>query len=301
MMAIMAGWAKGLSGLLPRLSVATIDHGLRSESVKEAKEVARLAGALGLRHVVLSWQGDKPTTGIQEAAREARYALLKAHADAIKADAIMLAHHADDQAETVLMRLCAGSGLAGLAGMSRVMKWQNIDLIRPFLTLPSARLRATALAAGMVPIDDPSNENPKFTRVRLRQARDVLALEGLSALRLGRLALRMRRADAALERVTDLAFNVHQLAAESGFRFAAQLLDEPDEIVLRVVQRALRSLGVGKAVDLANLEAIIEALVDAHLKGQKARRTLAGALVSIDANGVVTIGVEGVRRHFVQT
>lgn len=299
MMVLMAEHAKTFNGLAQHVSVATVDHGLRPESANEAKEVARLASQMGLNHSTLTWMGTKPVTGLQEAAREARYALLKAHADAIKADAIMLAHHADDQAETVLMRLCAGSGLVGLGGMARRTPWLGVDLIRPFLALPGARLRATALAAGLRPIDDPSNQNQKFTRVRVRHARDVLAAEGLDARRLGRLASRMSRAESALERFAGQAFTAYRLVAETGYRFAAQLLDEPDEIILRVVQQALHGLDVGKAVELLSLEEVIDVLVKAHHRGQKARRTLAGALISMDANGVLAISPERIRRDHI--
>ena len=103
----------------PKLFIATVDHGLRASSVEEAKAVKRLSRRLRLPHETLVWSGEKPGSGIQEAARLARYALLADHARAKGASAIAVAHTLDDQAETVLFRLARGSGLAGLSAMRR--------------------------------------------------------------------------------------------------------------------------------------------------------------------------------------
>ena len=100
-----------------RIEAATVDHGLRPESAEEAKAVAALCARLGVAHRILQWKGAKPASRLQERAREARYRLLVDHAKAIGADALLTAHHADDQAETVLFRLLRGSGVAGLRGM----------------------------------------------------------------------------------------------------------------------------------------------------------------------------------------
>ena len=110
--------------------VATVDHGLRPDRGQEAEAVAGWAEAVGLPHSILTWQGAKPRSRIQERARTVRYALLGAHARELGADYLLTAHHADDQAETILFRLLRGSGLAGLAGMSSEIMLGNIRLYR---------------------------------------------------------------------------------------------------------------------------------------------------------------------------
>jgi tRNA(Ile)-lysidine synthase len=120
LMVLAARWCERLkSG--PTLTAVTIDHGLRAESAREAAAVGRLAHQLGLVHRTLRWTGKKPSTGLQEAARTARYRLLAKAARETGATHILTAHTLDDQAETVLIRLTRGSGLTGLGGMQRTM------------------------------------------------------------------------------------------------------------------------------------------------------------------------------------
>ena len=141
-----AEWAKRRGKT--RIEAATVDHGLRPESADEAKAVAALCARLGVRHHVLLWKGAKPTSRLQERAREARYRLLVDHAKAIGADALMTAHHADDQAETVLFRLLRGSGLAGLRGMDVMSARDGVTIARPLMGLKKRDLIAFAQARG---------------------------------------------------------------------------------------------------------------------------------------------------------
>ena len=117
----------------PRLVAVTIDHGLRTEAAREAREVKRLARALDVEHRTLRWTGDKPRRGVPAAAREARYRLLADAARAARASHVLTAHTRDDQAETLLMRLLRGSGIAGLSAMARESERDGIRLARPFL------------------------------------------------------------------------------------------------------------------------------------------------------------------------
>ncbi len=298
MMLLVARWAKEQGPQGAQLSVATVNHDLRPEAAEEAASVSLMAEELGLSHMVLVWTGEKPSTGLQEAAREARYRLLKAYAEAIGAESILLAHHADDQAETVLMRLSAGSGLSGLAGMASETRWDGMILLRPFLAVSAHRLRATVEAAGWKPLEDPSNRSDRFTRVRVRKARDVLAAEGLDAVRLGRLSMRMRRADHALHTAAKIAHDSYVLPALEGIRFAFGLFNEPDEIVLRVVGQSITSLKDGTSPELLALERIVQVLLHARHQGKSLRRTLGGVVLSLDKEGTLSLTPEGPRGSY---
>ena len=132
----------------------------------------RLARSLGVAHRTLRWSGRKPTTGLQEAARLERYRLLAKAARDCGARHVLTAHTLDDQAETVLIRLTRGSGISGLAAMAHVSALPGsegeISLVRPLLGVRKTRLIATLRKAGVAHADDPSNRDPRFTRVRIR-------------------------------------------------------------------------------------------------------------------------------------
>lgn len=236
---LAARWRAGLRDG-PDLFAVTVDHGLRPEAHREAAAVKRLAASLGVAHRTMRWMGAKPKTGLQEAARKARYRLLAAAAARAKARHILTAHTLDDQAETVLFRLARGSGLAGLAAMARIsplpafssilsglprqsighprMLTRGMDaqrgparkekkgemvVVRPFLDIPKARLITTLEAAKIPFAEDPSNRDPRFARVRLRAVMPALAAEGLTSARLAQLANRVRRANEAIEAAVD--------------------------------------------------------------------------------------------------
>ena len=194
----------------PDLFAVTIDHGLRRESAAEARAVEELARRLGVRHRILRWRGKKPDTGLQEAARTARYRLLAEAALAANARCILTAHTLDDQAETILFRMMRGSGLTGLGAMTPASLLPSegeteIMLARPFLDIPKARLLATLDQARIDFARDPSNLDPRFARPRLRELMPALAREGLDARRLAILARRLRRAEAAIEMAVGVA------------------------------------------------------------------------------------------------
>jgi tRNA(Ile)-lysidine synthase len=276
----------------PKLLAVTIDHALRPESAREANEVKRVARRLGVVHRTLRWTGKKPATGLQEKARQARYRLLAGAAARDGASHLLTAHTLDDQAETVLMRLLRGSGMAGLGGMARVSpvpacEEKKLLLLRPLLDLPKARLIATLKAAGIPFAEDPSNDDPRFTRVRMRTLLPALAGEGLDAQRLALLARRMRRAEAALETAADAAAEV--LSCTPWSNGAAISLDAagfkrlPPEIALRLLARAVTSQGNEGPVELAKSEALLAALLAGPASG-RFRRTLAGAVVTLAAD-----------------
>ena len=281
---LAARWAKSLKQK-PKLIAATVDHGLRKESKREAADVAKLAKTLGVQHQTLNWTGKKPSSGIQQGARQARYALLTDAARKAGAAHIITAHTLDDQAETVLMRMARGSGIGGLAGMARRSRLDGLVLVRPFLDVPKARLVATLKAARISYAEDPSNIDPKYTRARLRPLMASLVGEGLDARRLAILAARLRRAEAALETETErvTAALGAEMAGQGAISLpAASFVKLPSEIALRVLGRAVAKRATEGPVELGKLEALLAAVVSAAQTRQKApfRRTLAGALVS---------------------
>src|SRR5213083_1685838 len=142
LMWLAARWRRALARG-PRLVAVTVDHGLRPEAAAEAREVKRLARILELPHRTLRWTGPKPRTGLPAAARAARYRLLVQAARASGATHILTAHTRDDQAETLLMRILRGSGIAGLAAMARVSERDGLLLVRPLLDVPKSQLVAT--------------------------------------------------------------------------------------------------------------------------------------------------------------
>jgi tRNA(Ile)-lysidine synthase len=290
LLVMVARWAQRLrkrKSPAPKLIAVTIDHGLRAESAREAQAVKRLARQIGVPHRTLRWRGSKPSTGLQEAAREARYRLLAETAARAGYAHVLTAHTLDDQAETVLFRLARGSGLTGLSGMGRVSPLPargrpEIFLLRPLLGIPKTRLIATLAAAGVGHSEDPSNRDPRFTRARLRTLMPALAQEGLDARGLARLAARARRAEATIEFAVEAACAA--LAPPPWPQrgpiivASAPMGALPAEVALRLLGRAIAHVGDEGPVELAKLEQLYAALRQAR---SPLRRTLAGALVSL--------------------
>jgi tRNA(Ile)-lysidine synthase len=276
---------------LPRLIAVTIDHGLRKEAKREARMVEKLAAKLGIEHRTLEWTGRKPKTGLQEAARLARYRLLSQVAKEVGAGYVLTAHTLDDQAETILFRLARGSGVSGLAGMYSswsmpVEEGMGIGLLRPLLRVSKSRLLATLKAAKIPYANDPSNRDPRFTRSRLRKLMPMLAAEGLTASRLAVLADRVQRVEDALFEV--LAWTNGKIVAVGSSTddsprtvlhtdlFSAL----PKEIAIRVLSWTIRKAG-GSSAELGKLEAFYQVMYRALDDGMPFRRTLAGALVTL--------------------
>jgi tRNA(Ile)-lysidine synthase len=293
LMMLAARWRDSLK-TPPKLIAVTVDHGLRKESKREAAEVARLARRLGVAHRTLHWRGKKPATGLQAAARAARYRLLAQAARAAGAGHVLTAHTLDDQAETVLIRMSRGSGIAGLAAMSRfalVPGDAQIRLVRPLLAVAKSRLVATLRAAKVSFAEDPSNRDPRFTRARLRGLMPDLAREGLDGRRLAQLAARLKRADQAIEAAVDRAEQevaTHPNATVAGSYDAQGFAKLADEIALRLLGRAVTKLGDEGPVELAKLEALKSALESAQKAGgRRFRRSLAGAVVTLAGGKIV--------------
>lgn len=219
-----------------RFEVATVDHGLRAEAKDEC---ALVALACAQRQVPCAVLAVKVAPGnVQAEAREARYAALNEWALRRGLAAIATAHHADDQAETLLMRLNRGSGLAGLAGVREVADIGDLRVIRPLLAFRRAELAALCGTAGVEPVHDPSNDNTEYDRVAIRQA--LAAAEWLDPVALAASARNLADADEVVEaRVAEIMASHVSTCAD---HIECYPPDER-EVALRIMQRIFSSLG----------------------------------------------------------
>jgi tRNA(Ile)-lysidine synthase len=272
------------------IAVATVDHGLRTGARAEAEQVADWAQKLGFTHHLLGWIGEKPATRIQERARDARYGLLADCARDIGADAVVTAHHADDQAETILFRLTRGSGVAGLSGMAPVARCGGAALLRPLLGWRKSALVSVCEAAKHPFFTDPSNANEIFARARLRRLAPALAEMGLDTDGLLRLGARAARADAALDACSAelRARAVIGSDAETARFDAGALGAAPLELLLRLVAAEVQRLAPQAQIRLERLERAAAALSEALRSGKTLRLTLAGLILE-SACGVMTL------------
>ncbi len=284
----------------PTLMAATVDHGLRAGSAAEADHVAALCQRLGVPHTTLQWTGPKPRTGLQAQARAARYSLMAQEAQRLGGAALVTAHTADDQAETILMRMAHGSGPAGLIGMKTRSVRAGLIVLRPLLGVAKARLVATAKARGLPFVADPSNAEPRFERVRWRALLPALATEGLDVGRFSVLSRRLARMEVALdERASRLHRELALPAAATGraqLAFAG-LAGEPEEIALRVLAATVTQVAEPGPMRLERLETCLDALLYAARESRAITRTLSGCVLSLSRSGVLTIRREGMRRR----
>lgn len=173
--ALQAGWS---------LRAVTVDHRLRPEAAEEAAFVARACTGLGVGHEVLAWDHGEITGNLMERAREARYRLIADWARVQGIEAVMVAHTADDQAETFLMGLSREAGLDGLVGMRPEWEVDGVTFRRPFLSQTREELRAFLVRNGLGWVEDPTNENNRYTRVKARRALKALKPLGITVDRL---------------------------------------------------------------------------------------------------------------------
>ena len=319
---------------VPGVVVLTVDHALRPGSADEAAFVADAAAALGLPHQSLVWrhatppQADLPMTGLQEKARAARYDLM---ADAIEDELwtqfssgdpcchplagsagrrmIVTAHHREDLVETFLMRLQRGSGLGGLAATRPVETFSRpptptrrypspIDIARPLLDVPRPRLLATARAANLAWREDPSNDDPRFERIRLRAAAPARAAQGLEPSSLHRTVRRLRAAREALE--ADCRRWIDGALETNGGLYAELVLRDPDrdstridpdqgpsgEVLLGLLRHVICAFGGGHPEpELSRLEALVIRIERATASSLVPACTLGGCRISTDLSG----------------
>jgi tRNA(Ile)-lysidine synthase len=261
------------------VTALTVDHRLRPDSAGEAAQVARWLGAQGIAHCTLVREGPAPAGDVQRAAREARYRMLEQECGRVGVLHLLTAHHREDQAETLLLRLARGSGLDGLAAISATTELAVCRVLRPLLGVARARLTAILTARGQAWIEDPSNRDPAYARARLRGLAPLLAEEGLTAERLADTARRLGRARAALEGEVAALLARAVWLDPAGFAWLdpSPLGAAPDEIALRTLAALLAC--VGGATYPPRLDGI-ERLLAGLREGLARGRTLGGCLVA---------------------
>ena len=266
-------WAGTRGG---RMLALIVDHGLRPAAAEEALTTAGVLQNCGIESLVLRWSGDKPQAGLQEAARAARYRLLR---DACRERGILhllVAHHADDQAETVAMRAARASGPDGLAGMAALVEWPEVRLLRPLLPVPRMRLAATLGSRGIGWIDDPSNSDPRFERARLRRAGTVaLGLPDADGVRSGHERRAARTGVAVFQAREDGSIAIDRAAIER----------LPLDLRRRLASRVVQALGGGDHPPRRErLERAVARLSGTPERGKSGRGqdfTLSGCLFSL--------------------
>lgn len=266
------------------VEAATVDHGLRPEAAAEAEMVAELCARLGVPHRTLAVR--LAPGNLQDQARRARYDALGEWARERGAQALATAHHADDQAETVLMRLNRASGLAGLAGIRARGTWPStgLTLFRPLLGWRKAELKALVASTGLIPAQDPSNADPRFDRARLRDA--LATADWLDPAAIARSASHLAEAEEALDWATRREWDEKVRELDGSYRWSSSSV--PRAVQIRVVQMGIEALSGEHAPATA-----VARLVDALDAGGRA--TLAGVLIDVN-KGLWTFHREPPRR-----
>ncbi|MEL7461432.1 MAG: tRNA lysidine(34) synthetase TilS [Pseudomonadota bacterium] len=224
-----------------RLHVVTVDHGLRPTSAGEALHVERIAEALGHRHTTLTWAGWDGKGNLQDQARRTRYSMMAGWAADLALDAVALGHTMDDQAETFLMRLGREAGVDGLASMDRRFTRFGTTFIRPLLFCRREALRDMLAARGVTWVEDPSNDDETFDRVRARRAVEGLVPLGLTADKLAAAAANLSAARGALDTYGEKFIRAYVKSTAGDLTFDRTAFQgEPMETRRRLLAAALR-------------------------------------------------------------
>lgn len=239
----------------PQVVAATVDHRLRPEAADEAAMVAAYCATLGVPHAILT--PDAPIAGasIQAQARVARYRLLQDWAAAEGATALITAHHADDQAETLLMRAARGSGISGLAGIRAKRDLGPVALLRPLLGWRRSELRAVAEQAGAPFVDDPTNSDDAHDRTRFRRLFEANPWLDVTAVAAS--AGHVAESERAMADIADHFWR--ERVRDTGGATLLDVADLPRELRRRLARRAIRTYDPDFS-DAANIEALLDSL-----------------------------------------
>lgn len=272
----------------PEIIVYSVDHGLRAAAADECLHVAGWSGNLGFAHRILTWRGERPVANVQAAARDIRYEMLGEAAKSDGVSALVTAHHLEDQAETFLLRLARGSGVRGLSAMSETSRIGDLFLLRPLLGVPRQQLEEVLRARGQDWIEDPSNDQDRYDRIRIRKAAKPLAAIGLTPRRIAETARSLQRAQAALDHYAARAVSAAVEVHAQGFVSVnwPVLQGEPQEVALRVLAQMIEAVsGADYPPRLSALERLSTKISD-HSRGRRRVATLSGCAFERDGDRV---------------
>ncbi len=267
-------WARAQGG---SAFAIIVDHGLRPESADEARIAAEQLRAANIATCIRKVSGMPLENGVPAWARKARYDLLLDAAAERGALHLLLAHHQDDQVETLMLRLARGSGVKGLAGMRHSQPGADLRLLRPLLDFTKAQVVATSEKTGWTIADDPSNRAPKYARTRIR---DALASASGDAARIANTAATLASEDAAIEHaVTRLTVQAVKVTPYGTLRLDRRSLRAaPAAVSTRLLDRAVRMAG---GADGPLRRHRIARLLQDIANSPNTRRTCGGAVIQI--------------------
>jgi tRNA(Ile)-lysidine synthase len=272
LMLLLADWAR--VSRLQNPQVLTVDHGLRRNSSRDAKQVVRWAKAAGLNAHILRWKNAKPKSDVEAIARNARYRLMGDWCQRNGIAALYVGHTLEDQAETFLLRLGRGSGLDGLSAMRAkshlpVAGMEQVALLRPLLEFSRAELRAWLTARAQKWLEDPMNDDPRFARTGIRALLPALENAGVSVARIAGAAVHLSRARSALEHETAKFLADHCRFSEERALFDGAVLSRlPAELGLRALARMLAKVsGEAYRPRFERLERLYQSIVARTLAG----------------------------------
>lgn len=276
----------------PQVAAVTVDHGLRPESAAEAAGVAAFCATQGIPHAILRWDGPAETGNLMDQARRARLRLIAAWAQGMGIGQVALGHTADDQAEGFLMNLARAAGIDGLSGMRPAWQEQGIRWLRPLLGHSRDSLRAYLRRHALAWVDDPSNDNDRFTRIRARRALQALADLGITP---GRLAasighLAEARAGLVAMAARAAARDLHEQAGM--LRFSAETLagygpDLRRRLLIAMIRWMSGAAYPPREAQLATLAAALAQGRDATLGGCRFRQREGWITVSREPRAVM--------------
>ncbi len=222
-----------------------VDHKLRNNSTNEAKSVKLLLKKLPTNLEILTWVGKKPRSNIQSVARDKRYALITNKAKKLKINNILLGHHKDDLIENFFIRILRGSGLNGMASFDQKTNVQNINLIRPLLKFSKKNLKYITIKVFKNYVEDPSNKNDEFKRVKIRNFIKNLELEGLDNDKLNLTIKNLRFANEAIKYFVEknLKDNSTILSINNFVILNKNFFLQPEEVVFRSLTEVLKVVG----------------------------------------------------------
>ncbi len=245
---------------LPEIHILTVNHGLRDEAAAETRFVLEHVEELGFLGKTLLWLGEKPSTSLQESAREARYTLCTDYCKSNNIEVMLTAHHIGDQVETFLMRLARGSGVDGLSSIGKHAQIKSVHIFRPLLDLSKQQLQAYLIGLGKEWVEDPSNQDSVYERVQLREKIKYLKELNLSQQAIYRSVRRLSMAREALDYAANQLFlsDVQSHPAPVFYLGNKVFEDVPKELVVRLFRMMLGKMSPSQnQAELARVERVV--------------------------------------------